>query len=145
MEFAPIDPAFNHPFMPLQFTGGGMSAMTLYEAAAQVGATARQMLLAAAAGLWEVDAASLRTENGVVTDGSRRVRYGALAEGGVEACRCRRRHRWNRKDFKYIGKSQHRLDDRAKVTGRGRPSASTSRCRGWCSRRSRMRRRSARR
>ena len=117
VEFAPIDPAFNHPFMPLQFTGGSMSTMTLYEPLRKVGATARQMLLAAAAGLWEVDAASLRTENGVVTDGSRRVRYGALAEAASKLPVPATPPLKDRKDFKYIGKSQHRLDNRAKVTG----------------------------
>lgn len=117
VEFAPLDPAFNHPFIPLQITGGSMSTMTMYEPLRKVGATARQMLLAAAAAQWEVEPATLRTENGVVTDGSRRASYGALAEAAAAQPVPANPPLKDRKDFKYIGKSQHRLDSRAKVTG----------------------------
>lgn len=118
VEFAGVDPAFNHPFMPMQFTGGSMSTMTLYEPMRKVGATARQMLLAAAAAQWKVDAAQLRTEDGVVTDGSRRASYGALAEAAAAMPVPTNPPLKDRKDFKYVGKSQHRLDSPAKVTGK---------------------------
>ena len=40
VEIAGVDPAFNHPFLPAQFTGGSMSVMTTYDALRRVGAQA---------------------------------------------------------------------------------------------------------
>ena len=57
VEFAGADPAFNVPFMPIQFTGGSMSTSTTYTQLREAGARARAMLLAAAAQKWNVDAA----------------------------------------------------------------------------------------
>ena len=57
VEFAGADPAFNVPFMPIQFTGGSMSTSTTYMQLREAGARARAMLLAAAAQQWNVDAA----------------------------------------------------------------------------------------
>ncbi len=120
VEIAGVDPVFNHPFMPAQFTGGSMSQFTTYEALRQVGATARHMLVATAAARWNVDPALLRTEEGVVTDGARRASYGSLAEAASklpvpakEAVRLK-----DPKDFRYIGKPQKRLDNLVKVTGK---------------------------
>ena len=57
VELAGADPAFNVPFMPIQFTGGSMSTSTTYTQLREAGARARAMLLAAAAQKWNVDAA----------------------------------------------------------------------------------------
>jgi len=121
VEFAPVDPVFNHPFLPAQFTGGSMSTTTTYDALRQVGATARAMLVGAAADRWQVDAATLRTENGAVFDArGRRLGYGELAEAAAlrpvpakESITLKQR-----KDFRYIGRPQKRLDGRLKVTGK---------------------------
>ena len=118
VQFAGVDKAFNHPFMPLQFTGGSMSTMTLYEPMRKVGATARQMLLAAAAADWKVDASTLRTDDGFVTDGRRRASYGSLAEAASKMPQPVNPVLKDRKDFKYIGKPQNRLDNTIKVTGK---------------------------
>ncbi len=118
VQFAGVDKAFNHPFMPMQFTGGSMSSMTLYEPLRKVGATARAMLVAAAAAQWKVDAATLKTEDGVVTDGRRRASYGSLAEAASTMPQPVAPALKDRKDFKYIGKSQKRLDNTIKVTGK---------------------------
>ena len=56
VEFAGADPAFNVPFMPIQFTGGSMSTSTTYMQLREAGARARAMLLAAAAQKWGADA-----------------------------------------------------------------------------------------
>ncbi|MGA0054219.1 MAG: molybdopterin cofactor-binding domain-containing protein, partial [Steroidobacteraceae bacterium] len=52
VEIAGVDPAFNHPFLPAQFTGGSMSVMTTYDALRRVGAQARSAMLTAAARQW---------------------------------------------------------------------------------------------
>ncbi len=72
VEFAGADPAFNVPFMPIQFTGGSMSTSTTYTQLREAGARARAMLLAAAAQKWDVDVAELyHVENGKVYRGSK--------------------------------------------------------------------------
>ena len=43
VEFAGADPAFNVPFMPIQFTGGSMSTSTTYMQLREAGARARAM------------------------------------------------------------------------------------------------------
>ena len=118
VEIAGIDAAFNHPFMKMQFTGGSMSTTSTFEAMRQAGATARAMLLAAAAQQWKVDAATLRTDDGVVTDGRRRATYGSLAALAATLPVPAKVETKPRSDFKYVGKSQKRLDNLDKVTGR---------------------------
>ncbi|MBU6378354.1 MAG: xanthine dehydrogenase family protein molybdopterin-binding subunit [Gammaproteobacteria bacterium] len=120
VEFGPLDPVFNHPFLPAQFTGGSMSTITTYESLRNVGATARSMLVSAAAARWGVDAATLRTDDGKVIDPrGRTLRYGELVEAAAalplpakESVRLK-----DRKDFRYIGRPQPRLDGPLKVTG----------------------------
>lgn len=120
VEFAPVDPVFNHPFIPAQFTGGSMSTMSTYDALRQVGATARMMLLGAAAARLSVDPSTLRTEDGrVLTTDGRQLRYGELAEAAstLPLPAKEKPVLKDRKDFRYIGKAQKRLDGRIKVTG----------------------------
>lgn len=120
VEIAPVDPAFNHPFLPAQFTGGSMSTQTTYESLRQAGATARAMLVAAAAERWGVDAATLRTEDGKVMDAAgRELRYGELVDA-ASALPLPAKENVRLKDpktFRWVGKAQKRLDSRVKVTG----------------------------
>ena len=69
-----------------QGTGGSTSIRAFYTALRQVGASARAMLVQAAAAQWQVDPASLRTENGEVIDDAnkRRLGYGALAPAAAK-------------------------------------------------------------
>lgn len=120
VEIAGVDPAFNHPFLPAQFTGGSMSVMTTYDALRRVGAQARTALLAAAAQEWNVDVVTLTTDNGVVRDArGRRLRYGSLVDAASrlplpDATAVVLK---DPSTFKYIGKPQRRLDSSIKVTG----------------------------
>jgi isoquinoline 1-oxidoreductase beta subunit len=118
IEFAPVDAAFNHPAMPMQFTGGSSSTSTTFDALRQAGALARALLIAAAAQSWRVDAASLRTEEGVVTDGTRRARYGELIAVARELEPPKDVALKDPRDFRFIGKPIRRLDSLPKVTGR---------------------------
>ena len=118
VEVAGHDKAFYHPFLPAQFTGGSMSIMTTYEPLRKAGATARAMLLSAAAKQWGVPVANLTTDNGVVLGGRRRATYGELAEAASALPVPKDVALKDSKDFKYIGKSLSRLDGHDKVTGR---------------------------
>jgi isoquinoline 1-oxidoreductase beta subunit len=120
VEFAPVDPAYNHPFIPAQFTGGSMSTVSTYEQLRQAGATARAMLLAAAAQRWRVDVSALRTEDGRVltADGKSSATYGELADSAAALEVPKNVPLKDPAQFRFIGKPQPRLDNVLKVSGR---------------------------
>src|ERR1700682_4591142 len=64
VESAPVDAAYNHPVFGIQMTGGSTSTASEWERFRKAGATARVMLIAAAAQKWNVDAKGLRAEKG---------------------------------------------------------------------------------
>jgi isoquinoline 1-oxidoreductase beta subunit len=82
----PSDTIYGQPAGGGQGTGGSTSIRAFYTALRQVGASARAMLVQAAAAQWNVDPASLRTENGEVIDDAnkRRLGYGALAAAAAK-------------------------------------------------------------
>jgi isoquinoline 1-oxidoreductase beta subunit len=117
VEMAGADPAFNVPFMPMQFTGGSMSTSTTYQQLREAGATARAMLLTAAAQHWGVDAAELHTEDGKVLRGSKALSYGELADAASKLPVPAKVTLKDPAEFRYVGKPRTRLDAPAKVDG----------------------------
>lgn len=119
-EFAPVDPVYAHPGFGIQMTGGSTSTFAMSEPMRKAGAAARAVLVQAAAKKWGVYASELRTENGAVLhDASgRRAGYGDLVDdaAGIEAPADPPLK--DRKDFRLIGKSTHRLDTPDKVNGK---------------------------
>jgi isoquinoline 1-oxidoreductase beta subunit len=118
VEFGPPDPVFYSPPFPTQITGGSSSMRTMYEPLRRTGATARAMLIAAAAQRWNTDPGKLTTVNGVVTDGTNRARYGELVEAASKLAPPQDVALKDPKDFRYLGKTTvRRLDAPAKVNG----------------------------
>jgi len=117
VEFAPVDPAFNVPFAPVQFTGGSMSTSTTYQQLREAGARARAMLLAAAADHWQVDTATLRTEDGKVFNGSKSLSYGQLADAASKLPVPAEAKLKDPAAFRWLGKPMKRLDAPLKVDG----------------------------
>jgi isoquinoline 1-oxidoreductase subunit beta len=117
VEMAGADPAFNAPFIPLQFTGGSTSTHSTYQPLREAGAKARAMLLAAAAQRWRVEPAALRTENGRVFNGGKSLTYGALADTASKLPVPEKVTLKEPADFRYLGKAQKRLDSPMKVDG----------------------------
>ena len=115
----PSDTIYGQPAGGGQGTGGSTSIRAFYFALRQVGASARAMLVAAAAAEWQVDPASLRTENGQVIDDAhnRRLGYGALASAAAKLPAPQNPNLKADKDFKLIGKPVKRLDTPDKVNG----------------------------
>lgn len=72
----------------LRTSGSGSSSGT-FRALRTAGASARQMLIAAAAGQWKMDASACRAENGGVLDpaSGRRFTYGENSQTPPRACR----------------------------------------------------------
>jgi isoquinoline 1-oxidoreductase subunit beta len=117
VEFAPVDPAFNVPFAPVQFTGGSMSTSTTYQQLREAGARARALRVAAAADHWNVDAASLRTEDGKVFNGSESLSYGRLADAASKLPVPADVKLKDPATFRWLGKPMKRLDAPLKVDG----------------------------
>lgn len=103
----------------VQSTGGSDSTRSEFDRYRLAGATAREMLIEAAARKMQVQASSCRTENGFVIAGEKRMRYGEVATEAatlpVPTVVLRDASKW-----KYIGKPQKRLDNPEKVNGQAR-------------------------
>jgi CO/xanthine dehydrogenase Mo-binding subunit len=115
----PDDKLYANPLFGDQETGGSTSVKMFYEPLRRAGATARTMLVAAAAATWKVDPASCRAQKGVVTHSptGRKLTYGALAEKAARLPVPAQVALKDPKDFKLIGTSAKRLDTPAKVNG----------------------------
>ena len=116
----PSDTIYGSPMGGGQGTGGSTSIRAFYIALRQVGASARAMLVQAAANQWQVDPKSLRTDNGEVIDDAhnRRLGYGVLAPAAAKLPAPQNPTLKADKDLKLIGKSVKRFDTPDKVNGR---------------------------
>ena len=98
-------------------TGGSTSVRTSYNILRKAGASARAMLVGAAAQTWGVDPAACRTENGVVTHATHRLGYGELATKAATIAVPENPPLKDPKDFRLLSKRTHRLDTPSKVNG----------------------------
>jgi isoquinoline 1-oxidoreductase beta subunit len=115
----PDDKLYVNPLFGFQATGGSTSVKGLYQPMRRAGATARTMLIAAAAQRWNVAPASCRAERGSVihTASRRRVGYGEVAAAAAELPIPEHVVLKRPEDFKLIGTPAKRLDTPAKVNG----------------------------
>ncbi|WP_058087726.1 xanthine dehydrogenase family protein molybdopterin-binding subunit [Aquabacterium parvum] len=124
VEGAPADPSRynNLLFGPMQGTGGSTAMANSWLQMRQAGATARAMLVAAAAQSWGVPAAEVRVSEGVVSHpgSGRKAGFGELAEAASKQAVPTEVKLKEPKDFKLIGKRAARKDSAEKVNGRAR-------------------------
>jgi len=117
VEHSPAGKEYSCTFMPVQGTFGSTSVVSEFDRYRQAGAVARTMLVEAAAKKLDVSSDTCRTENGFVIAGDKRLGYGEVsgdaAKLPVPSVKLR-----EPKDWKYIGKSQQRLDSPGKVNGK---------------------------
>ena len=119
----PNDKLYGNPIFGLQATGNSNSIRAFWKPLRNAGASARAMLVQAAAAQWQVEPASCTTSNGEVI--ARRQRPQArLWRAGRAPPASRRRRRTSPlkdpKDFVYIGQPLKRLDTPDKVNGKAR-------------------------
>jgi isoquinoline 1-oxidoreductase subunit beta len=102
-----------------QLTGGSGAVPHSWERLRKAGATARQMLLEAAAKKWNVAASTLSTNNGfVIHANGTKLSYGELAtEAGTLQVPTDVKLK-NPKDFKLIGTAVANVDNKEMVTGK---------------------------
>jgi isoquinoline 1-oxidoreductase beta subunit len=116
----PNEKLYGNPLLGgIQATGNSNAVRASWQPLRQAGATARTMLVAAAAKRWNVDAATCRAQSGEVLHAptGRRFKYGELAADAArmpvpESVALKRPE-----DFKLIGTPAKRLDTPAKVNG----------------------------
>ena len=122
VEGAPADAKrYNNLFWgPLQGTGGSSAIANSYEQMRRAGATARAMLVTAAAQLWKVAPESITVREGKVMHqpSGRRATFGQLAEKAAALPVPTEVTLKDAKDFTLIGKRVPRKDSRDKTTGR---------------------------
>src|SRR5262245_55776403 len=120
LEHAPPDNRlYANQFFGEQMTGASSSVRAFFEPLRRAGATARTMLVAAAAASWSVDPASCRAHRGVVTHTPTRrtFTYGALATRAAALPVPDKITLKAPKDFTLIGTPAKRLDSPSKVNG----------------------------
>ncbi|HEY6928845.1 MAG TPA: xanthine dehydrogenase family protein molybdopterin-binding subunit [Thermoanaerobaculia bacterium] len=118
VEHAPAAPAYVHTAFGMQMTGGSTSTYTEYDRYRQVGALAREMLVAAAAKQWKVEPSTCRVEKGYVVSGEKRLPFGKLAAAAQKETPPKQVRLKDAKDWTILGKPTKRLDSPEKVTGR---------------------------
>ena len=120
-EQAPPNAAlYSNSLVGFQVTGGSTSITAFYEPLRRAGATARQMLVAAAAATWNVKADSCHAENGNVIHSAtgRKLGYGALADKAAKMPVPENVELKEPSTFKLIGTPAKRLDTPDKVNGK---------------------------
>ena len=118
VETAPAAPVYAHTAFGAQMTGGSSSTYSELDRYRQVGAMAREMLVAAAAAQWKVSPSDCRAEKGFVVSGNRKASYGSLAKAAQAQKPPTSVKLKDRKDWKILGKPTKRLDSPQKVTGK---------------------------
>jgi isoquinoline 1-oxidoreductase beta subunit len=115
----PNEKLYANPLIGVQATGNSNAIRGAWQPLRRAGATARTMLVSAAAKRWNVDPSSCRAQSGEVLHSStgRRITYGALAADAARAPVPESVVLKRPEDFRLIGTPAKRLDTPAKVNG----------------------------
>ncbi len=107
---------------PVQGTGGSSSIANSWIQLRKAGATARALLVSAAAAKWGVPADSLTVDKGVVSHAAsgRRATFGELATAAAAQSAPPDAPLKDPRDWKLIGKEAPRVDSRSKTDGSAR-------------------------
>ncbi|ABA75163.1 molybdopterin-dependent oxidoreductase [Pseudomonas fluorescens] len=116
----PFFETYIHPVWKVFSTGGSTSVSLEYDRLRMAGATARALLISAAAQQWKVSPDSCSTEEGRVVHASskRSLGYGEVAGAAAHLSAPANVTLKDPAQFKYIGKLRHKRDAAAKVCGR---------------------------
>lgn len=103
-----------------QTTGGSTSIRRSWEPLRVAGATARMMLISAAANKWEIKPENCYAENGFIINkiNNEKLSYGDLVEEASKLPVPQNVKLKDPKDFKIIGKRVHRVDTPDKIYGK---------------------------
>ncbi|MDT8414030.1 MAG: molybdopterin cofactor-binding domain-containing protein [Flavobacteriaceae bacterium] len=115
VEQAPL----NTDLYTRQFIGGSQAIRLGWENLRLAGATARQMLVQAAAQTWNVPAEDITVQAGVLkhADSGKSAHYGEMASAAAQLEIPKEVSLKNKKDFKIIGSSRKNVDAKKIITG----------------------------
>jgi isoquinoline 1-oxidoreductase subunit beta len=117
----PSDKLYANPLLGFQVTGGSTSVPGFWEPLRRAGATARVMLIEAAAAQWNVEPASCRAEKGeVIAATGQRLNYGALVDAAAKLPVPDKVVLKAPEEFTLIGTPAKRLDTPEKVDGKAK-------------------------
>jgi isoquinoline 1-oxidoreductase beta subunit len=119
LETSGVAAAYRNPRINFQFTGNSESTMSFFELMRQVGASAREMLIAAAADKWRVDPLSCYAEKSAIIHrkSGRKLTFGALAEAAKSKPIPVKPPLKPQSEWKLLGKPLPRVDNLGKVDG----------------------------
>jgi len=120
VEFAPPAEVYINSLLGGQITGGSTSVRDAWEKLRKAGASARIVLVQAAAEQWGVDASTLKADNGVIKGpGGKTLTYGQVADAASKIEPPKDVPLKPASAFKVVGNAkQKRLDTPAKVAGK---------------------------
>ena len=102
-----------------QLTGGSGAIKHSWERLRKAGATAKQLLIEAAAQKWSVDAATCKAENSfVISSTGQKLSYGELSEAASKLPIPKEIKLKNKEDFKLIGHTTKSADNQDVLTGK---------------------------
>ncbi len=116
-EHAAAAPVYGHPRMGIQMTGGSSTTNGEFDRYRTVGATAKEMLVRAAAKRWKVPPASCTVARSVIAHGGKSLTFGQVAEEAMRLPPPANVTLKDPKDWKLIGTRVRRLDTPEKITG----------------------------
>jgi isoquinoline 1-oxidoreductase beta subunit len=119
LEMSPTAQAYRNPRLQFQFTGNSESTKSFFDLMRTVGASAREMLISAAADRWHVAPLSCGVDRGVVVHktSGRRLTFGQLAEAASKKPAPHNPPLKPQSEWKLLGKSQPKVDIPSKVDG----------------------------
>jgi isoquinoline 1-oxidoreductase beta subunit len=118
IEAAPVGDAYINPGNGGQVTGTSNSVQDAWDKLRMAGATARTLLIAAAAKRWRVDPAQCHAQNGsIINAQGKSLSYGELADAAAREPVPKDVKLKPKSKFDIIGKSRPRIDSPGKVDG----------------------------
>ena len=119
LQTAPFDKAYRNPRLNWMFTGNSESIQSFYDHLRKMGASAREMLVAAAAARWKVQPERCRAQNShIILEGTgRKVSFGAVAAEAASLPPPAAPKIKSDGELALIGKSLARVDVPPKVDG----------------------------
>ncbi|WP_394831153.1 xanthine dehydrogenase family protein molybdopterin-binding subunit [Pendulispora rubella] len=117
-EHSGVAPVYNHTRFGFQITGGSSSTNSEFERYRTVGATAKDMLVRAAAARWKVSPARCTVSKGVISHGAKTLTFGQVAEDAMKLKPPASVRLKAPEDWKLLGTIVKRLDTPEKITGK---------------------------
>src|SRR5215471_4124921 len=119
IEFSTVAPEYRNPRINWQFTGNSESTTGFFELLRTMGASARELLIAAAARRWNVSADDCYTDQGRIIHRptKRSFRFGDVAEDAAHLTPTKTPKLKPQSDWKLLGRSLTRVELGSKLNG----------------------------